>query len=51
MIDSTIVRTHTCATGYGKEEEGLGRSKGGFTYANIICYASLILLPCNSQEI
>jgi transposase len=32
MIDSTIVRAHACAAGYGDQEiEGLGRSKGGFT--------------------
>lgn len=32
MIDATIVRSHPCAAGYGKQsEEGLGRSKGGFT--------------------
>jgi transposase len=34
MIDSTIVRAHACAAGYGKnsqQEEALGRSKGGFT--------------------
>ena len=34
MIDSTIVRAHACAAGYGKnsqEKEALGRSKGGFT--------------------
>lgn len=34
MIDSTIVRAHACAAGYGKDsqkEESLGRSKGGFT--------------------
>lgn len=32
MIDTTIVRAHACAAGYGKqEEEGLGRSRGGFT--------------------
>jgi transposase len=34
MIDSTIVRAHACAAGYGKdsqEREALGRSKGGFT--------------------
>lgn len=34
MIDSTIVRAHACAAGYGKDTqatEGLGRSKGGFT--------------------
>ena len=32
MIDATIVRAHQCAAGYGnQEEEGLGRSKGGFT--------------------
>lgn len=34
MIDATIVRAHPCAAGYKKdshEEEGLGRSKGGFT--------------------
>ena len=31
-IDATIVRVHACAAGYGKQEdEGLGRSKGGFT--------------------
>ena len=34
MIDSTIVRAHACASGYGKDtqvQEALGRSKGGFT--------------------
>lgn len=32
MIDSTIVRAHHRAAGYGKQaEEGLGRSRGGFT--------------------
>ena len=32
MIDSTIVRAHACAAGYGDQKaEGLGRSKGGFT--------------------
>jgi transposase len=34
MIDSTIVRAHACAVGYGKdsqEAQALGRSKGGFT--------------------
>ena len=32
MIDATIVRAHACAAGYGdQEEQGLGRSKGGFT--------------------
>ncbi len=34
MIDSTIVRAHACAAGYGKNsqtKEALGRSKGGFT--------------------
>lgn len=34
MIDSTIVRAHACAAGYGKEsqnKEALGRSKGGFS--------------------
>jgi len=34
MIDATIVRSHACAAGYGKntqEEEALGRSKGGFS--------------------
>jgi transposase len=32
MIDSTIVRAHACAAGYGNpEEQGLGRSVGGFT--------------------
>ena len=31
-IDATIVRAHACAAGYGKQEEqGLGRSKGGFS--------------------
>jgi transposase len=31
-IDATIVRAHACSAGYGKQEdEGLGRSKGGFT--------------------
>lgn len=32
MIDATIVRAHSCAAGYGKQDlQGLGRSKGGFT--------------------
>jgi transposase len=34
MMDSTFVRAHACAAGYGKDsqkEEALGRSKGGFT--------------------
>lgn len=32
MIDATIIRAHACAAGYGdQEQEGLGRSKGGFT--------------------
>lgn len=31
-IDSTIVRAHACAAGYGdQDKEGLGRSKGGFS--------------------
>jgi transposase len=34
MIDSTIVRAHACSAGYRKDsrdQEGLGRSKGGFS--------------------
>lgn len=32
MFDATIVRAHACAAGYGDQEnQGLGRSKGGFT--------------------
>lgn len=34
MLDSTVIRAHACAAGYGKnsqDKEGLGRSKGGFT--------------------
>lgn len=34
MIDSTIVRSHACSAGFGKDtqaQEALGRSKGGFT--------------------
>ena len=34
MIDGSIVRAHACASGYkknSKEEQALGRSKGGFT--------------------
>lgn len=34
MIDATIVRAHPCAAGYKKDshqEQGLGRSKGGFS--------------------
>jgi transposase len=34
MIDSTVVRAHACAAGYGKdsqEREALGRSRGGFS--------------------
>ena len=31
-IDATIVRAHACSAGYGdQEEQGLGRSKGGFS--------------------
>ena len=34
MIDATIVRSHACSAGYGKNTQdiqALGRSKGGFT--------------------
>ena len=32
MFDATIVRAHACAAGYGDQKnQGLGRSKGGFT--------------------
>src|SRR5690606_34703410 len=32
VIDSTIVRAHACSAGYGDQnDQGLGRSKGGFT--------------------
>jgi transposase len=34
MLDGTIVRSHACSAGYGKDsqkEQALGRSKGGFT--------------------
>ena len=34
MLDGTTLRAHACAAGYekdGNEEQGLGRSKGGFT--------------------
>jgi transposase len=34
MLDGTIVRSHACSAGYGKnsaEEQALGRSKGGFS--------------------
>ena len=34
LLDSTVVRAHACAAGYKKNkqhEEGLGRSKGGFS--------------------
>ena len=34
MIDATVARAHPCAAGYRKNsqrQEGLGRSKGGFT--------------------
>lgn len=32
MLDSTIVRAHACAAGYGSQlDAGLGRSRGGFT--------------------
>lgn len=34
MIDTTIVRSHACSSGYGKnsqDSQALGRSKGGFT--------------------
>ena len=32
ILDATVVRAHACAAGYGEQDEqGLGRSKGGFT--------------------
>ncbi len=34
IIDATIIRTHACSAGYGKDsqdQQALGRSKGGFT--------------------
>lgn len=34
MVDGTIIRSHACSAGYGKDsqkEQALGRSKGGFT--------------------
>jgi transposase len=34
MLDGTIVRSHACSAGYGKnsaDEQALGRSKGGFS--------------------
>jgi hypothetical protein len=34
MMDATIVRSHACASGYGKntpDQQALGRSKGGYT--------------------
>ena len=32
MIDATIVGAHACAASYGNQkDEGLGRSKGGFS--------------------
>lgn len=34
MIDATIIRAHSCSSGYKKnsqDQEALGRSKGGFT--------------------
>lgn len=34
MIDGSVIRTHTCASGYHKdqqEKQALGRSKGGFS--------------------
>lgn len=32
MIDSTVIRAHACSAGYKQQEEqGLGRSKGGFS--------------------
>jgi transposase len=32
MIDATITRAHACSAGYGsQEEQGLGRSAGGFS--------------------
>ncbi|MFP3035562.1 MAG: hypothetical protein ACEY3A_00690 [Wolbachia sp.] len=34
IIDGTIVRAHQCSAGYtknSKDQESLGRSKGGFT--------------------
>jgi len=58
MIDSTIVRAHACAAGYGDQvQQGLGRSKGGFTSKVHIRVDSLgnplktIITPGNLNDI
>lgn len=58
MIDATIVRAHACAAGYGnQDEQGLGRSKGGFTskiHAKVDALGNLlaiIITPGQRNEI
>jgi transposase len=60
IIDSTIVRAHACAAGYGyksQEKEALGRSKGGFSTKIHIHVDALgnpikfILTPGNRNDI
>ncbi len=58
MINSTIIRAHTCAAGYGDQaQQGLGRSKGGFTSKIHLKVDSLgnslktIIPPGNSHDI
>lgn len=58
MIDSTIMRAHASAAGYGDQvEQGLGRSKGGFTCKVHLKVDSLgnplkiIITPGNSNDI
>jgi transposase len=57
-LDSTIVRAHACAAGYGdQEEQALGRSKGGFTskiHAKVDALGNLLqisLTPGNRNDI
>jgi len=58
IIDSTIIRAHACAAGYGDQtEQGLGRSKGGFTSKVHLKIDALgnplktIITPGNSHDI
>ncbi len=58
MIDSTIIRAHACAAGYGDQaRQGLGRSKDGFTSKILLKVDSLAnplktsITPGNSHDI
>lgn len=58
IIDSTVVRSHACSAGYGRQEyEALGRSAGGFStkiHARVDALGNplkIILTPGNYHDI